>query len=160
MFPNFLGAGIFNIPLQLPDNLLFLYAYIALSTAGRARKYMRPWEAIVTALYIILVLFLPFIAPVTFIPLIVNENTDDYNTKVGLPLIQGYVFGYLAWNCYFTVIFAVTLYRCYFDKRKLYPSLSKEICIKCIVHFVISSFAILQFYILGIQQLEPQVIIH
>ena len=129
--------GVANIFTQLPDNLLFLYTYLALSTAGRARKLMRPVEAAVTTLYIVFVLFFPFFAPVTFIPLIVNENTDDYNSRIGLPLLQGYTFGYVAYNFYFTLIFVRVLYRSYFDRRAFYPPIARDICLRCILHFFI-----------------------
>jgi hypothetical protein len=134
---NFLVSGVANIFVQLPDNLISLFTYIALNTAGRARKYMRTWEATITALYIIFVLFLPFIAPVTFIPLIVNENTDDYNTKVGLPLMFAYTYGYVLYNTYFTAAFCLVLYKIRFDKKSFYPPIAKEICIKCVAHFFI-----------------------
>ena len=155
IFPNLLSAGIFNIPLQLPDNLLFLYAYNALTTAGRARRYMNPQVAVISTVYIAFVLFFPFLAPVTFIPLILNENTEDYNNQVGLPLIQGYVFGYLAWNVFFTLIFIRILYRYYFDKRAFYPAIAYEISVKCVLHCVLSSFAVLEFYFFGIQMMRP-----
>ena len=129
--------GIANIFVQLPDNLLFLYTYLALTTAGRAKKYMRPFEAVITTLYIVFVLFLPFFAPVTFIPLIVNENTDDYNTRIGLPLLQGYTYGYVLYNLYFTLIFVRVLFRSYFDRKAFYPPIARDICFRCILHFFI-----------------------
>ena len=155
IFPNLLSAGIFNIPLQLPDNLLFLYAYNALTTAGRAKRMLSPPVAIISAVYVTFVLFFPFLAPVTFIPLIFIENTDDYNTQLGLPLIQGYVFGYLAWNVFFSLIFFRVLYRYYFDKRAFYPAIAHEISMKCVIHCVLSSFAVLEFYFFGIQMMKP-----
>lgn len=115
---------------------------------------MKPPLAIISGVYIAFVLFFPFLAPVTFIPVFLNENNDDYNTKVGLPLIQGYVFGYLAWNFFFTLIFIRVLYRYYFDKRVFYPPIAQEISIKCVLHFVLSSFAILEFYIFGIKMMR------
>ena len=111
--------------------------------------------AFFSAIYVTFVLFLPFLAPVTFIPIFLNENTDDYNTHVGLPLIQGYVFGYLAWNVFFSIIFARVLYRYYFDKRAFYPPIAHEISLKCVIHCIISSFAVLEFYFFGIQMMKP-----
>ena len=98
---------------------------------------MRPFEAVVTTLYIVFVLFLPFFAPVTFIPLIVNENTDDYNTRIGLPLLWGYTYGYVLYNLYFTLIFMRVLLRSCFDKKAFYPPIARDICFRCILHFFI-----------------------
>ena len=129
--------GIANIFVQLPDNLLFLYTYLALTTVNRSRKCMRPLDAAATALYISLVLFVPFFAPNTFVPLIVNENTDDYNTRIGLPLLQGYTYGYVLYNLYFTLIFMRVLFSSYFDRKAFYPPIARDICFRCILHFFI-----------------------
>lgn len=156
IFPNLFSAGFLNIPVQLPDNLLFLYAYIALSTFGQRRRYLTRVGTLITTFYIVFVLLLPFFAPATFMPLIVDENTDDYSPSIGLPLIQGNLIGYLAYNFYFSIIFFRVIYRIYFDAKAIYPPLALEISLKCLLHFLVSSTAVLLFFFLGVQQGRPE----
>ena len=134
---NILTSGLLNLLIQLPDNLLFLYAYFAFSTVAMKRRRFTRLSSLLIAIYFVIVLVLPFLLPPTILPIFVNENTDHYQRTIGYPLALGNTIGYVLYNIVFSAIFARILYRIYFDKKSFYPRLAKEISIKCLLHLAI-----------------------
>lgn len=134
---NILTSAVFNLMIQLPDNLLFLYAYFAFSTVAMKKKRLTTISTLIIFLYYALVLVLPFLLPPTLLPLFINENTDYYQRNIGYPLALGNTIGYVIYNIVFSLVFARILYRIYFDRTSLYPKIAREISIKCLLHLVI-----------------------
>lgn len=144
--PQLLSQGICTIFIQIPDNLIFLYAYHALSTKTRSSRYLTTVELALSGTYITFILVLPFLLPVTLFPIVFDETTDDYNSRIGDPLLAANCFGYIAYNVTFTFLFARILYKIYIDPHVVFPRIAGDICIRCLIHCCISTAAILQYY--------------
>lgn len=132
--------GIFSATQQLADNLIFLYAYMAIRRTGESNHYMTPVNGTVTGLYIGIILIGPNLFQFTLMPLIFDVNTDDYNNKIGNNLFLYSTIGYVLFNFYFSMIFVNILYRIYFKRSTYYryfPRVAAELSWKCVLHCVI-----------------------
>mmetsp|Transcript_12515 Transcript_12515/g.12130 ORF Transcript_12515/g.12130 Transcript_12515/m.12130 type:complete len:345 (-) Transcript_12515:324-1358(-) len=132
---QFLANGIFQVIFQLFDNYIFIQQIEVI-------KKMQRWKKISIHLYIWLILVLPWSIGYLLVPFFADTNSLEFLVYYDV-LLEIQLWGAIAYNCYFTLEFALILRKVYtnFGVRNESVKSAKIIALKSIAHCCLSSTA-------------------
>jgi hypothetical protein len=124
-------TGLLNLVIQLTDNYMFWYRYMAVIPKIPLIKKIavHSWVAFVLC---------PWFITDFPMPLFVDVNTDFY-VSINNVFNQMVAYGQIAFNLYFSYEFGLILYQLKYDPHCKYSEAARRIAIKTLLHCLIRS---------------------
>jgi hypothetical protein len=121
-------VGVFNFSIQLCDNYMFWFRFIAV-------KPKTPWYMKWLCHLYVLTVLTPWVTAIFPMPLFLDVNTKSYS-RINHALNELYAYGQIAYNTYFTIEFGQILYQLAYDPDCKYSKAAGIIAFKSIIHCI------------------------
>lgn len=135
----YLDMGVFgfsSILVQISDNVVYIFGYQCI----QKNIPLVNWVLLIT--FIVVILFLTWFPGFTFIPCILNRNSDLFLQTLAAPLATIRYIGLVIYDIAFSYHFCVILYRVNITRKIRLPKTSQIFVIKCVVHLFSSLSAL------------------